>query len=66
MTHKAIALEFVVPTVVAIVLGIVLGMGAVYLTNRYLGPLDQAELQAAPIFSRDSAEGAKGGMRCEC
>jgi len=52
MTHKVIALEFIVPTVVAIVLGIVLGMGAVYLTNRYLGPLDQAELQAANFQPR--------------
>ena len=52
MTHKVIALEFVVPTVVAIVLGIVLGMGAVDLTNCYLGPLDQAELQAANFQQR--------------
>ena len=49
MTHKVIALEFVVPTVAAIVLGIVLGMGAVYLTNHHLGPLDQ-EVQAASFL----------------
>ena len=65
MTHKVIALEFVVPTVVAIVLGIVLGMGAVYLTNCYLGPSIRQNSKPL-IFSRDSAEGAKGGMRCEC
>ncbi|MGC2812951.1 MAG: hypothetical protein WA303_21610 [Bradyrhizobium sp.] len=44
MTHKVITFEFVVPTVLAAVLGIVLSIGAVYLTNRYLGPVDQAEV----------------------
>jgi hypothetical protein len=43
MTHKTITLEFVVPTVFAVALGIVLSIGAVYLTDRYLGPIDQAE-----------------------
>jgi hypothetical protein len=43
MTHKAITFEFVVPTVLAAVLGIVLSIGAVYLTNRYLGPVEQSE-----------------------
>jgi hypothetical protein len=43
MTHKVITFEFVVPTVLAAVLGIVLSIGAVYLTNRYLGPVDQLE-----------------------
>jgi hypothetical protein len=43
MTHKAITLEFVVPTVFAIVLGIVLSIGAVYLIDNYLAPIDQAE-----------------------
>ncbi len=43
MTHKGITFEFVVPTVLAIALGIVLSVGAVYLTNRYLGPIEQAE-----------------------
>ena len=42
MTHKVITLEFVVPTVLAIALGIVLSMGAVYLIDIYL-PIDQAE-----------------------
>jgi hypothetical protein len=42
-TDKAIALEFVVPTVLAIALGIVLSIGAVYLIDNYLVPIDQAE-----------------------
>jgi hypothetical protein len=47
MTHKVITLEFVVPTVIAFVLGIALAICAVYLTDSYLGPLDQTEVQAA-------------------
>jgi hypothetical protein len=43
MTHKVIILEFLVPTVLAIALGIVLSIGAVYLIDNYLGPIDQAE-----------------------
>ena len=43
MTNKVIALEFVVPTVIAIALGIVLSIGAVSLTNYYLGSADLYE-----------------------
>jgi hypothetical protein len=43
MTYKIIALEFVVPTVLAIALGIVFSIGAVHLINDYLGPIDQTE-----------------------
>jgi hypothetical protein len=43
MTRKVITLEFVVPTLLAIALGIVLSIGAVYLTDKYLVPIDQAE-----------------------
>jgi hypothetical protein len=43
MAHKVITLEFVVPTVLAIALGIVLSIGAVYLIDSYLVPIDQAE-----------------------
>jgi len=43
MTHKVIILEFVVPTVLAVALGIVLSIGAVYLIDNYLVPIDQAE-----------------------
>jgi hypothetical protein len=41
MTH--IVLEFVVSTLSAIVLVTVLSIGAVYLTDHYLDPVDQAE-----------------------
>jgi hypothetical protein len=40
MTHKVIILEFVVPPVLAIALGILLAVGAVYL-GHYFGPVDQ-------------------------
>jgi hypothetical protein len=45
MTDKAITLtlEFVVPTALAIVLAISLSICAVYLTDCYLGPIEQAE-----------------------
>jgi hypothetical protein len=43
MTNKVITVEFIVPTVLAIVLGIVLSIGTVYLTNRYLDSFDQPE-----------------------
>src|SRR5713226_5680674 len=43
MTHKVITLEFVVPTLLAIALGIMLSIGAVYLTDKYFGLIDQAE-----------------------
>jgi len=52
MTHKAITLEFVVPTVLAIALGIVLSIGAVYLTDKYLGPIHQAEAHHSVAGSR--------------
>ena len=38
MTRKVIALEFVVPTALAVALGFALSFGAVYLTDRYLLP----------------------------
>jgi hypothetical protein len=37
MTGKVIALEFVLPTALAIALGILLSIGAVDLADRYLG-----------------------------
>jgi hypothetical protein len=43
MTNKVITLEFIIPTLLAIALGIVLSIGAVYLTNRYLGSVDQSQ-----------------------
>ena len=41
MTHKVITLKLVVPTVLALALGI--SIGAVYLTDKHLVPTDQAE-----------------------
>ena len=41
--RKVITLEFVVPTLLAIALGVMLSVGAVYLIDNYLGPIDQAE-----------------------
>jgi hypothetical protein len=52
MTHKVFALEFVVPTVLAIALVIVLSIGAVYLTDKYLGPIDHAEAHHSIARSR--------------
>jgi hypothetical protein len=43
MAHRVVIREVVVSTILAIVLGIALSMGAVYLANRYLGPADQPE-----------------------
>ncbi len=43
MTRKGITLEFVVPTLLAVALTIVLSNGAVRLIDNYLGPIDQAE-----------------------
>jgi hypothetical protein len=43
MTRKMINLEFVVPTALAIALAVMLSIGAVYLTEMYLGRIDQAE-----------------------
>jgi hypothetical protein len=52
MTHRVITLEFVVPTVLAIALGVLLSIGAVYLTDRYLGPADQPEPYHSSASSR--------------
>jgi hypothetical protein len=43
MTRKVITMEFVVPTLLAVALAIMLSIGAVYLTEMYLGPIEQAE-----------------------
>jgi hypothetical protein len=47
MTNKVITIEFIVPTIVAIVLGIALSICGVYLIDCYLGPIDQAEAHYA-------------------
>jgi hypothetical protein len=43
MTHKAITLEFVVPTVLALALALALSIGAIYLIDNCLAPIDQME-----------------------
>ena len=43
MTNKAITLEFVVPTVLALALAMALSIGAIYLIDNYLAPIEQAE-----------------------
>jgi hypothetical protein len=43
MTRKVITLDFVIPTVLSIAIAVVLSIGCVYLTNIYLGPIEQAE-----------------------
>ena len=47
MTRKVITVEFIIPTVLSILVGIVLSIGAVYLTNCYLGPVDDSEVHVA-------------------
>jgi hypothetical protein len=49
MTRKVITLEFVVPTVLAIAIATVLSIGAVYLTNIYLGPIDRVEANYSAV-----------------
>ena len=43
MTDKAITLKLVVPTALAIALGIMISMGTVHLTDKSAVPLDQAD-----------------------
>jgi hypothetical protein len=43
MIRKIITQEFVVPTVLAVALAIVLSIGAIYLTEIFLGPIAQVE-----------------------
>jgi len=55
MTHKAITLKFVVPTVLAIVLGILLAFGVDYLGHHH-GPVDQSEARHFVAGNRGIAE----------
>jgi hypothetical protein len=69
MIHKMITLEFVVPTVLAVALVIALSIGAVYLTDKYLLPVDQLEADysvvgSQPIDSSSPAEASTGRRRC--
>jgi hypothetical protein len=51
MTRK-VTLEFVIPTLLSVLIAIVLSIGAVYLTNIYLGPIDQAEARYSVVDNR--------------
>jgi hypothetical protein len=46
MTHKAITLKFVVLTVLAVALGIMISGGAVHLKDRHPVAIDRAEANA--------------------
>ena len=52
MTRKVITREFVVPTMLSIAIAIVLSIGAVYLTNIFLGPIDHAEANYSAVGNR--------------
>lgn len=49
MTRKVITLDFVIPTVLSIAIAVVLSIGGVYLTNIYLGPIEQAEAHYSTV-----------------
>jgi hypothetical protein len=56
MTHKAITLKFVVPTMLAIAFGIMISIGAVHLTDKYPVNIDQAGANHSVAGSREIAE----------
>jgi hypothetical protein len=51
MTKKVITIEFIVPTIVAIVLGVALSICAAYSIDCYLGRIDHAEAHYAAAGS---------------
>ena len=55
MTDKVISLNFVIPTALAIVMGIVLAVGGVYL-GHYFVPVDQAEANQSVAASSASTD----------
>jgi hypothetical protein len=52
MTRKVITREFVISMVLSIAIATVLSIGAVYLTNIYLGPVNQAEANYSVVGNR--------------
>jgi hypothetical protein len=56
MTQKAMTLKFFVPTVLAVALGIMLSIGSVYLTVKYLVLIDHAEADHSVAGSSGIAE----------
>jgi hypothetical protein len=48
VTRKIITLEFIIPTVSAVALAIILSVGGVYLTEMCRGPIEPVELITSP------------------
>jgi hypothetical protein len=63
MTQKVITSRFVVPTVSAIALAIVISIGAVYLINKYPLPPNQADAGRSAAAGGASAELPKADWR---
>jgi hypothetical protein len=61
--NQRVILEFVVPTMLAIVLGIVLSIGAVYLTDRYMGSTDQSRYTIIATTDWPNCQALTGGLR---
>jgi hypothetical protein len=55
MTHKAITLKLVIPTVLAIALGIVISIDAVHFKGTYAVPIDEAQANHFAFGSREIA-----------
>jgi hypothetical protein len=55
MTHKAITLKFVLPTALAIALGIMISIGVVRFTDKYAVPIDHADANYSVASSRGIA-----------
>jgi hypothetical protein len=51
MTHKAITLKFVVLTVLAVALGIMISIGAAHLTDKHLVPIDRHAVAGSGGFA---------------
>jgi hypothetical protein len=56
MINKVITIEFIFPTLLAVALAIVLSIGAVYLTDKHLVPVDQTEANYSVAGSRGFLE----------
>jgi hypothetical protein len=64
--NQRVILEFVVPTMLAIALGVVLSIGAVYLTDRYMGsPISRKRnTQSSATTDWPNCQALTGGFRC--
>ena len=56
MTQRATTLKFVVPEMVAVVFGIIILIGIIYLTHKYPIPTVHADVSHSVAGSRGSAE----------